>query len=73
MGQSAAPKVEEDLMSDFGSYGRQIGRIADAVAVLAKHFEKEMHATSEGRKAYVGLMELVQAVDKAKKRHGVEG
>lgn len=70
LGRSTEPKVEEDLMSDFGSYGRQIGRIADAVAVLARHFEKEMRQTEEGRKAFDGLMELTEAIAEAKKRHG---
>lgn len=70
LGRSSNPDVEENLMSDFGSYGRQIGRIADAVAVLARHFEKEMRQTEEGRKAFDGLMELTDAVAEAKKRHG---
>ncbi|WP_298355230.1 hypothetical protein [Rhodoblastus sp.] len=68
LGRSGNPKVEEDLLSDFGSYGRQIGRLADALAVLARHFEKEMLRTEEGRKAYDGLMELTEAVAEAKKR-----
>jgi hypothetical protein len=70
LGRSSNPQVEQDLLSDFGSYGRQIGRLADAVAVLARRFEKEMRQTEEGRKAFDGLIELTKAVAEAKKRHG---
>ena len=30
LGQSSAPDVEQEVLSDVGSYGRQIGRIGDA-------------------------------------------
>jgi hypothetical protein len=70
LGRSGNPDVEQDLLSDFGSYGRQMGRLADAIAALAKHFEKEMRQTEGGSKAFDGLMEMTHAVAEAKKRHG---
>ncbi len=31
VGQSSAPDVEKDVLSDVASYGKQIGQIADAL------------------------------------------
>ena len=30
LGQSSAPEVEQEILEDVGSYGRQLGRIGDA-------------------------------------------
>jgi hypothetical protein len=38
LGQSSAPDVEQEILSDVGTYGRQIGRIGDALIVLLAHF-----------------------------------
>lgn len=45
MGQSAAPAVEQDVLSDVGSYGRQLGRIGDALVVLLAHFHPRQPLT----------------------------
>ncbi|MGC2221702.1 MAG: hypothetical protein WA624_04695 [Methylocella sp.] len=34
LGQSSAPEVEADVLSDVAGYGKQLGRIGDAVLVL---------------------------------------
>ena len=34
LGQSSNPTVEEEVLTDVASYGRQLGRISDALAVL---------------------------------------
>ena len=37
LGQSGDPALEREMLDKVGSYGRQIGRIGDALAVLIKH------------------------------------
>lgn len=37
LGSTPAPEVEERILEDVGSYGRQIGRIGDALEVLLRH------------------------------------
>lgn len=37
LGQSADPELEDHILHEVGSYGRQIGRISDALGVLLKH------------------------------------
>ena len=32
--QSSEPKVEEEVLSDVATYGKQLGRIGDALIVL---------------------------------------
>lgn len=34
LGQSSNPAVEEEILSDVASYGKQLGRIEDALLVL---------------------------------------
>jgi hypothetical protein len=34
VGQSSAPDVEKDLLSDVGSYGKQIGQVSDALLAV---------------------------------------
>src|SRR5208282_6154236 len=41
VGQSSDPDTELQILEDVGSYGRQIGRIGDALAVLLKHVRLE--------------------------------
>lgn len=66
LGQSSAPNIEADVLSDVASYGKQLGRISDALIVLLKHF----HLSSDEEKAAVeALKEMVNAVADVKKRH----
>lgn len=37
LGQTPAPEVEQQILDDVGSYGRQLGRIGDALEVLLRH------------------------------------
>ncbi|KTT96643.1 hypothetical protein [Sphingomonas sanguinis] len=37
LGQTPAPEVEQQILDDVGSYGRQLGRIGDALEVLFRH------------------------------------
>jgi len=39
LGQTNHPDVEQKILDEVGSYGRQIGRIGDALEVLLNHVE----------------------------------
>jgi len=41
LGQTPRPDVEQKLLDEVGSYGRQIGRIGDALEVLIDHVKLE--------------------------------
>jgi hypothetical protein len=37
LGQTAHPEIEQKVLDEVGSYGRQLGRIGDALEVLIDH------------------------------------
>jgi hypothetical protein len=39
LGQTARPDLERTVLNEVGSYGRQLGRIGDALEVLIRHFD----------------------------------
>jgi hypothetical protein len=45
LGQSSDPDVEQEGLSDVGTYGKQIGRISDALIVLLAHFQPQSPLT----------------------------
>jgi len=61
LGQTTHPELEQAILDDVGSYGRQLGRIGDALEVLLKHVkldgisqvEKDALAVLEGQLAAV--------------------
>ena len=49
LGKSSDPQLEEQILSDVGSYGRQIGQIGDALQVLIRHVNLTGLASDEQR------------------------
>ena len=39
LGQTNHPDVEQKILDEVGSYGRQLGRIGDALEVILNHIE----------------------------------
>jgi len=40
-GRSSDPELEQEVLDEVGSYGKQLGRIGDALAVLIRYVELE--------------------------------
>ena len=59
LGQSSEPKIEEEVLSDVGTYGRQLGRIGDALVVLLAHFRPAEPLTTEETEAISELKEML--------------
>jgi hypothetical protein len=70
LGQSSAPAVEADVLSDVAGYGKQLGRIEDALLALIEHFGANEAFSPEQRAAFAALREVTDAVAAVKKRHG---
>jgi hypothetical protein len=47
LGKSANPELEQRILDDVGSYGRQIGRLGEAMEVLLNHVKLERLSTEE--------------------------
>jgi hypothetical protein len=69
LGQSTQPEVEEEVLTDVASYGKQIGRIEDALVVLLDHFNPSRALTVQEQQAIDDLRDLVAQVQKVKQHH----
>ena len=69
IGQSSEPAVEADVLSDVASYGKQLGRIGDALMVLLAHFHPATPLTKEETAAIDDLNEMLQRIADVKDKH----
>jgi hypothetical protein len=69
LGQSSDPDVEQEVLSDVGTYGKQIGRISDALIVLLAHFHPNAPLTHEETAAIDALKEMLDKVADVKQKH----
>jgi len=68
VGSSADPDAEKRVLEDVGSYGRQLGRIGDALRVLVEQTNIS-GLTHEQRKALVAFTYQVDKVDEIKAKY----
>src|SRR5271154_1769286 len=69
MGQSTEPKVEADVLSDVATYGKQLGRIGDALIVLLEHFHPRKPLTDDESKTIADLKEMLNKIADVKETH----
>ncbi len=69
IGQSTEPQVEADVLSDVASYGKQLGRIGDALIVLLAHFHPAKPLTKEESDAIDDIKEMLEKIADVKERH----
>jgi len=66
MGMSSAPGVEEDILSGVASYGKQLGRIEEALAVLLDHFAPTRDLLPAERSALADVRAMFREIDEKK-------
>ena len=69
VGQSSEPAVEADVLSDVAGYGKQLGRIGDALIVLLAHFHPTTPLTAEEIKAIDDIKDLLEKIADIKDKH----
>jgi hypothetical protein len=69
MGQSSEPKVEQEVLSDVATYGKQLGRIGDALIVLLAHFHPQVPLTPDESEAIVVLKKLLGRIADVKEKY----
>ena len=69
LGNSSNPAVEEQVISDVASYGKQLGRIEDALLVLLAHFHPARQLTAAEEKALSDLKAIATDVAAVKTKH----
>jgi hypothetical protein len=72
LGNSSNPAVEEQVISDVASYGKQLGRIEDALVVLLTHLRPKRALTKAENKAILDLKRMLEDIGDVKARHSAE-
>ncbi len=67
LGQTNHPEVEQAILEEVGSYGRQLGRIGDVLEILMNHIDRD-RLKPEERDAIDALRGQLVAVKKVKQR-----
>lgn len=71
LGDTSKPELERQILETVGTYGRQIGQIGDALAVLLKHVKLDDLQPDE-RDAIAALTEQLAQIDRLKRQAGVK-
>ena len=72
VGRSADPAAEQDALS-VASYGRQLGRIGDALIVLLNRLEDRLEKLEpEEARAILDLKIMLRAMASVKRKHGAK-
>ena len=69
LGQSSNPAIEEEVLSDVASYGKQLGRIEDALLVLLAHFRPDRPLTAEEDAAIAALKAMADEIAAVKAKN----
>src|SRR5216684_7645733 len=69
LGQSSNPAIEEEVLSDVASYGKQLGRIEDALIVLLAHFRPDRPLTADEDAAIAALKAMVDEIAAVKAKN----
>lgn len=69
LGNAGDPALEQKILEDVGTYGRQIGRIGDALRVLLDHVRLDALSPAESE-AIADLRRQLDDVDRLKRKHG---
>jgi hypothetical protein len=72
VGTSSNPDIEKDALSDVASYGKQLGRIGDALIVLLRHLPHEEKLAADEKKAIADLKSMLHEIANVKERHGAK-
>jgi hypothetical protein len=69
LGQSSNPAIEEEVLGDVASYGKQLGRIEDALLVLLAHFRPDRPLTADEDAAIAALKAMAGEIAAVKTKH----
>jgi hypothetical protein len=73
LGPLSEPNVEPEALADVASYGRQPGRIEDALVVLLKHFRPDAPLSEEEETAISDFKKMVSDVANIKESTKIAG
>ena len=68
-GISSNPAVEQQVLSDVASYGKQLGRVGDVLRVLLAHFDPKQPLTPAEADSIAGLKRMLDEIAQVKRQH----
>jgi hypothetical protein len=68
MGRSANPEVEQEVLKEVASYGRQLGRLEDALLALVAAYRDKREFTPDEEKKIAALATMVDDINAVKAR-----
>ena len=68
LGKSSDPALEQRILDEVGSYGRQIGQLSDAMNAVLDHLPTETWSP-DGRKAVRKFRDLLADVNDVRAQH----
>ena len=71
LGRSADPALEQEILNEVGSYGRQLGRINDVLGVLLQHVQPEKLSEDDRIKIYAFKTQLAE-IERLKQKHSAD-
>jgi hypothetical protein len=69
LGESRSPDAEAEILRTVGSYGRQLGRISDAMIVLLRHLPEGEHLSQKEKDAIAAFKEMAKQIAGIKEAH----
>jgi len=69
LGESSAPEVEADILDRVGTYGKQLGQVADALIVLLRHLPDRDKLPPDEQAALSRFEEMAADVAAIKQKH----
>jgi hypothetical protein len=70
MGASSNPDIEKDAIARVASYGKQLGRIGDALLVLLRHLPATAQLSDAEAHAISDLKSMLHEIANVKEDHG---
>ncbi|MBD8891554.1 hypothetical protein [Roseibium litorale] len=70
LGRSPAPEIEQKVLSEVGSYGRQLGRMGEALNVLIEKLEPKLEGLTKEERLALDAFRVMQAeIEEIKASH----
>ncbi|MBO6758092.1 MAG: hypothetical protein JJ902_17280 [Roseibium sp.] len=70
LGRSSAPQVEQEILNEVGSYGRQIGRISEVLDILIDQVEFKKPLSDKDKDALALFKAMQLEIAEIKAYHG---
>jgi hypothetical protein len=69
LGEAGSPETEAEILRRVGTYGRQLGKITDAMAVLLRHLPPGANLNQEEQDAIAAFKKMANQIADIKETH----